>query len=351
MVHFVLTLALTLALLLGQLPLTSSDLIDRYTPDNFFYTGHHNPPTFQSLLVHTNIVGTVHRPNGKIWQLSRTVQDTTAAWSIPYSKHVDLVRGAAPKTLEDRDIWDAHVDYLLTNYVSLVETFLHAHLRTHNVKTEYILGHTGFHYEKARALASIFADPRVKTVCEIGFNAGHSALNALLAREGIQVISFDLGEYWDSYSKHSYQLLSNNFPNQLTLVMGDSTDTVPHFIRERPDQKCNILFVDGGHTKDVAAADIANMAPLANHTFHRLIVDDADWGPVREAWDEAVAGGMVKETGVVASNYCSAYDMLYATDATFGLDVPILSPSEDSGPANPDILSPTGAMPLGEYAV
>ena len=211
-------------------------------------------------------------------------------------------------------------------------------------KRECILLET-FHSYESETAARPFA------IGEIGFNAGHSALNALLAREGIQVISFDLGEYWDSYSKHSYQLLSNNFPNQLTLVMGDSTDTVPHFIRERPDQKCNILFVDGGHTKDVAAADIANMAPLANHTFHRLIVDDADWGPVREAWDEAVAGGMVKETGVVASNYCSAYDMLYATDATFGLEVPILSPSEDSGPANPDILSPTGAMRLGEYAV
>jgi len=199
-------------------------------------------------------------------------------------------------------------------------------------------------------LAALYADPRVETVCEIGFNAGHSALNALLAKEGIRVLSFDLGGFWDQYSQYSYELLQKSFPGQHTLVLGDSTVTVPKFIRDRPNyQKCNILFVDGGHTKEVASADIFNMAPLANQTFHRLVVDDADWGDVRDAWSEAIDHKFVKETGWIYSNYCLEYEMEYVTHESLGMQVPLLIPANNSGPLNPEILSPTGALVVGEY--
>ena len=322
-------------------------------PSNLHHQNNHQQfpaaiPTFHSLLVNTLIQGTVptSNQNQNPITLSRSQQDTALIWDK--RKH-DKLRGAAPTNMEDRDGWDAHVDFLLTNYVSLIETFLHAYLRTQHVQTELVLGHTGFHYEKARSLIHIFADPRVETVCEIGFNAGHSALNALLARTGIQVISFDLGEYWDAYSKHSYQLLNTSFPNQLDIVLGDSTVTVPQFVRDRPDVKCNVIFVDGGHTKEVAAADIFNMAPLANRSFHRLVVDDYDWLPVREAFEDAVKHRFVKETGVIESNYCSSYDLANLRDATFGLTVPVLSRGENSGPANPEVLSAQGGMVIGEY--
>ena len=302
-------------------------------------------PTFQKFLIHTEIVGVEKTGGNKIAQ-SRSMDNVGRMWSK--STHTGL-RGVAPSKIEERDPWDAQVDFLLTNYITLVETFLHSFLKANNVVTELILGHTGFHYEKARALASVFADPRVETVCEIGFNAGHSMLNALLAREGIQIISFDLGEYWDVYSKYSYQLLQKSFPEQVTVVLGDSTSTVPKFIRERPDQKCNVIFIDGGHTKEVAAADIFNMAPMANRTFHRLIVDDADWGDVRVAWDEAVSHGYVQETGWVHSNYCREYDLDYIVDKSLGLEVPVLKPAKNSGPLNPEVLKSTGAMSFGSY--
>ncbi|CAM9373070.1 unnamed protein product, partial [Choristocarpus tenellus] len=47
---------------------------------------------------------------------------------------------------------------------------------------------------------------RVTTVCEVGFNAGHSALNWLLnSRPDTKVISFDLGEH--PYVGHAAQFL------------------------------------------------------------------------------------------------------------------------------------------------
>ena len=235
---------------------------------------------------------------------------------------------------------------------------LHSYLHSKGVVVENILGNTGLYYEKARALAAMFADPRVETVCEIGFNAGHSALNALLAREGIQVVSFDLGQFWDTYGQYSYELLQHSFPNQLTLIMGDSTVTVPKFIRERPEQKCNIIFVDGGHDFETASADISNMAALANQTYHRLIVDDANWGEVRQAWDKAIDTGIVRETGWVHSNYCRHYNYDYVMDKNLGLSIPVLSPGANAIPNSPDLddlpegtwpIMPTGSMSFGKY--
>ena len=300
-------------------------------------------PTFNSLLPHSQLIsGNTEKPV----IISRSTIHVQQIWN--QRTNMEL-RGAAPTNLDDRDIWDNQLDFLLTNYITLVESFLHTYLRTKNVQTELILGHTGFHYEKARGLASIYADPRVETVCEIGFNAGHSSLNALLAREGIQVISFDLGEYWDKYSQYSYELLQTSFPGQLTLVLGDSTETVPKFVSENPDYKCNILFIDGGHTHEVAEADILNMAPMANDPFHRVIVDDADWGDVRRAWDEAVQDTLVQEIGWIKSNYCLEYEMEYIEDTSLMMNIPVLTPAENSGPLNPEVLGSTGAIVVGTY--
>jgi hypothetical protein len=64
--------------------------------------------------------------------------------------------------------------------------------------------------------------------------------------------------------------------------LGDSTQSVP---RAKPllRSSCNILFIDGGHTYDIALADIINMRPLANESFHRVIIDDGFIPDVRRA--------------------------------------------------------------------
>lgn len=51
--------------------------------------------------------------------------------------------------------------------------------------------------------------------------------------------------------------------------------------------KFNVIFIDGGHTYDVALADIVNMRTLANQSYHTIVVDDANSADVRAAWDYA----------------------------------------------------------------
>ena len=91
-------------------------------------------------------------------------------------------------------------------YLESAELLLHEYLRLKGQDITQIEGNTGIEVGKVRALASIFADPRVETVCEIGFNAGHSALNALLVNDGLRVLSFDLGEH--NYGLHALSFWS-----------------------------------------------------------------------------------------------------------------------------------------------
>lgn len=192
------------------------------------------------------------------------------------------------------------------------------------------------------ALASM---PAIRTICEIGFNGGHSAsiwlhgkmflptLRSLqkilselhseraerdvirfvlmvpqslrkshfftltfslrhfhvdnhvprLANPTAQVYMFDLWTH--KYSPAGEAFLRGpkaaamgivNADSRLHITKGPSQVTVPTFATEHPGLRCDLLSVDGGHTYDMAVADITNMAQLANPNFNVLLVDDTN---------------------------------------------------------------------------
>ena len=64
-----------------------------------------------------------------------------------------------------------------------------------------------------------------KSIMEIGFNAGHSALLFLaITPPETKVVSFDLGEYAYVFAAKRY--IDSVFPGRHTLVTGDSTNTI-----------------------------------------------------------------------------------------------------------------------------
>lgn len=150
---------------------------------------------------------------------------------------------------------------------------------------------------QAAFYAMLARQPWVRQVCEIGFNAGHSALYWLAASNTTRLLSFDLGEY--PFSLPMANLILNMFPDRFSVVWGDSTKTVPEFIRQSTDgwtsafsfPACDVIVVDGGHAYDVAFADLCNMRAFASTARHVLIFDDTpcdgDWcqGPTR-SWRE-----------------------------------------------------------------
>jgi hypothetical protein len=124
------------------------------------------------------------------------------------------------------------------------------------------------------AFAAIGSDC-VKTVCEIGFNAGHSALRWLWAAPEANVVMFDLWAH--ASNEPAEEFIRNHFnvekaDERLTIIKGDSTLVVRKFHASNPTTKCNIISVDGGHSFDVALADIMNMRYLADSEFHVLFV-------------------------------------------------------------------------------
>ena len=120
----------------------------------------------------------------------------------------------------------------------------------------------------------IFLFSDVKTVCEIGFNAGHSTMLWLESNPNIHVYTFDINRW--KYTEPMVRYLQFKYPGRLKEYFGDSLITVPKVAKQHGFH-CNISIIDGGHFKDVPIRDIINMKSLS-HEGTLLLIDDTSTG-------------------------------------------------------------------------
>jgi hypothetical protein len=142
-------------------------------------------------------------------------------------------------------------------------------------------------------------------IMEIGFNAGHSAEVFLQNNPSLMLTSFDLGSHEYVYTAKEY--IDTNYPNRHTLILGDSTISIPKFINNNPDKTFDLIFIDGGHDYPIANADLENCRQLANKDTI-VIMDDTsyihEWqnghtfGPTK-TWIEHLNNGTVIEINKV----------------------------------------------------
>lgn len=110
-------------------------------------------------------------------------------------------------------------------------------------------------------------------IMEIGFNGGHSCLIFLLANPYSRIQIFDLGDH--NYAYKCYELLNLLFPDRLSIVWGNSLETVGEF---KTDLKYDLIHIDGGHGVHELISDINNAKQLSSPCT-KLIIDDISYHP------------------------------------------------------------------------
>ena len=150
----------------------------------------------------------------------------------------------------------------------------------------------------------------IKTVCETGFNAGHSTLIWLLANPNAKVYSFDLGGH--TCTRPMAEYLENRFPGRFTITYGSSTETLPVFRRENPDVNCDMMIVDGGHTVEIASSDFENFYEMANKLNIVFYDNHPDVYEIGASWE------LLKRRGVVTEYFRCQYLESNKHGFTFG---------------------------------
>lgn len=141
----------------------------------------------------------------------------------------------------------------------------------------------------------------VGKICEVGFNAGHSALAMLSsAPEATTLVSFDTCS--KSYTLPCAEFLQMVFPDRFTLVKGLSNETISQYARRNlASPRCDLIFIDGGHTEEEATADLLLMSLLAD-ARSLVVMEDVGCheeycaGPTA-AWDAFQRAGRLRELG------------------------------------------------------
>ena len=144
---------------------------------------------------------------------------------------------------------------------------------------------------KNKQLNLISAARNASNALEIGFNAGHSALLMLLANPDLKLTCFD--DLSHKYSQKCFDYLKYNFRDRITLVAGNSTDTVPKHNSTTPSEY-DLIHIDGSHVPEIAEADLANTYPRLQQ-FGTLIWDDVQCPKLNHIIQLNVNGGRLIE--------------------------------------------------------
>ena len=120
----------------------------------------------------------------------------------------------------------------------------------------------------------------VRTYCEVGFNGGHSAAAVLFSAPNVTVRSFDSGAY-GAHTLQNSDFLRMLHPQRFEFVQGDSRTTLPLLaqrIRAGSEPSCDVIFIDGGHSRENVERDMENMAGAATCGAY-VFLDDLELEP------------------------------------------------------------------------
>ena len=138
----------------------------------------------------------------------------------------------------------------------------------------------------------------IRSILEIGLNAGHSAECFFESCKDLEhFVSFDINAF--PYTKPAAEYLKQLHPNQFVFIEGDSLATVPAFARKFPEQKFDLIYIDGSHQFENVIGDIMNTRLLA-HKKTILWMDDYHYCSIFRAIHFCETLGMIQKKKMFA---------------------------------------------------
>lgn len=120
--------------------------------------------------------------------------------------------------------------------------------------------------------------PDITSVIEIGLNGGHSANTFFQNCKNLKrFLSFDINMH--AYTPVAVEYFRRVYKNIFEFVPGDSTITVPQYTKAFPNEKFDLIYIDGGHSYQVCYNDLLNCQKFA-HPGTLVWVDDYYGGDI-----------------------------------------------------------------------
>lgn len=134
-------------------------------------------------------------------------------------------------------------------------------------------------------------------ICEIGFNAGHSALAMLESNPDAEYVFFDLG--FHKYTDLCFNYIKKAFPaSSLSMFYGDSKISLRDYILNSQNLNAvssfDFVHLDGGHGLDTLSKDYANSMFLLK-SGGILVVDDCNMPQIKHFMNIKLNIGYIKE--------------------------------------------------------
>ncbi len=138
-----------------------------------------------------------------------------------------------------------------------------------------------------------------KRICEIGFNAGHSALLMLLESKVSEFTVFDTFEH--RYTEPAVQYIASKFPNvKFECIKGDSTVQMPLWVEKNQHlwEQYDVVHIDGCHSEHCVVSDAANAAKLVK-VGGIIIFDDVCDVAINRTVDSCLESGKFEELDIL----------------------------------------------------
>jgi hypothetical protein len=100
---------------------------------------------------------------------------------------------------------------------------------------------------------------KISVLCEVGFNAGHSAMLLLESVPHARLVTFDVGGSTKPWVKRQGSRLKSLYGERFELILGDSNVEVPIWTRRQGHAPCDVILIDGSKTYEGRLADLTHL--------------------------------------------------------------------------------------------